>query len=86
MNNCEECGQPYKTLYRVKYELFHLRWIHICLNCGKLNRMIYGDHMIFGGNANYPFGFFNLKKRIFKPKEDPPKKYFLMYKVNANSI
>ena len=86
MNNCEECGQPYKTLYRVKYELFHLRWIHFCFNCGKLNRMIYGDQMIFGGNANYPFRFFNLKKRIFKPKEDPPKKYFLMYNVNANSI
>ena len=48
--------------------------------------MIYGDQMIFGGNANYPFGFFNLKKRIFLPKEDPSKKYFLIYKVNANSI
>ena len=76
MNNCEECGQPYKTLYRVKYELFHLSWIHICFNCGKLNRMIYGDQMIFGGNANYPFGFFNLKKE-YSNQRRPAKKIFL---------
>ena len=86
MKNCEECGQPYKTLYRVKYELFHLRWIHICFNCGKLNRMLHGDALIYGGNANYPVGFFNVKKRIFRPKEDPSKSYHLLFKIKEHSL
>ena len=56
MNKCENCDAPFKTLYRVKWELFHLRWIHICKNCGKQIRQVYGDTLIFGGNANYPKG------------------------------
>ena len=83
MKNCEECNQPFKTLYRVKWELFHLKWKHICFNCGKMVRTIYGDQLIYGGNSNYPFGFFNLKKRILRPKEDPPKRYFLCFKVKG---
>ena len=69
MNNCEECGQPYKTLYRVKYELFHLRWIHICFNCGKLNRMIYGDQMIFVAMQTIHLASLTLKKEYSNQKK-----------------
>ena len=85
-DNCEVCDAPFKTLYRVKWELFHLRWIHICKNCGKQIRQIYGDALIFGGNANFPVGFFNVKKRIFRPKEDPPKSFHLLFKTKEHSL
>ena len=85
-NNCEICDAPFKTLYRVKWELFHLRWMHICKNCGKKIKQVYGDALIYGGNANYPIGFFNVKKRILFPRESPAKKYFLVFRVNANSV
>jgi len=62
MKKCEECSYPYKTLYRVKWELFHKRWIFICYNCGKTIRRIYRNTFQYGGNANYPVGFFNVKK------------------------
>ena len=44
-------------------------------------RQIYGDALIFGGNANYPMGFLNVKKRMFRPKEDPPKSFHLLFKI-----
>ena len=81
MNKCEICGAPFKTLYRVKWELFHLRWIHICKNCGKQIRQIYGDALIFGCNVNYFIGFFNVKKRIIRPKEESPTSFHLLFKI-----
>ena len=62
MNKCEECSYPYKILYRCKWEIYHKRWMLICINCGKTIRKVYDETFKYGGNANYPVGFFNVKR------------------------
>ncbi len=62
MNVCEECSYPCKVLHRCKWELFHKRWILICGNCGKNIKKVYYKTFEYGGNANFPVGFFNIKK------------------------
>jgi len=34
----------------------------ICSNCGKTIRKVYYETFKYGGNANYPVGFFNVKR------------------------
>ena len=62
MNECEECSYPYKILYRCKWKLHLKRWVLICKNCGKSIRKVYTKTFKYGGNANYPEGFFNVKR------------------------